>query len=125
MHLYPVTQSVATVSHGSAAEPTPAEFDPAAYPIIAQHWFGIEPPCAIGSIAAEVVANPHFRRQVEYLHQLGPRATAELLAEIGAERGITTIIERKIEKYAALDTDALELVGGDQFPALPIHVVRS
>ncbi len=37
-------------------------------------------------VAAEHVADLKFRRAVERLHNLGPRATAELLAEIGAER---------------------------------------
>ena len=41
-------------------------------------------------IAANVVANLRFRRQVERLHRLGPRAIAELLAELGAERSIQT-----------------------------------
>ncbi len=66
-----------------------------------------------------------FRRQVIRLHRLGPRVTAELLAEIGAERGITTIIDQKMEKYINIDPAALEATGGDQFPAVPIHAVRS
>ncbi len=80
---------------------------------------------SIGQIAAEVVADMKFRRQVLRLHRLGPRITAELLAEIGAERGITTIIDQKMEKYINIDPAALEATGGDQFPAVPIHAVRS
>ena len=80
---------------------------------------------SIGLATIEAGVDLRFRRQVERVHALGPRVTAELLAEIGAERNITTIIEQKIEKYAVLDIDALELAGGDQFPALPIHAVRS
>ena len=37
----------------------------------------------IGPVAAEIVADLRFRRQVLRLHRLGPRAMAELLAEIG------------------------------------------
>ena len=43
-----------------------------------------------------------------------------LLVEIGAERSIMTLIERKIERYAGLDVEALEITGGDQFPPLPV-----
>lgn len=46
----------------------------------------------IGSVAAQIVADLKFGRQIERLHRLGPRAVAELLAEIGAERSITTIV---------------------------------
>jgi len=78
----------------------------------------------IGLAAAEAGADLRFRRQVERIHALGPRVTAELLAEIGAERGITTLIERKVERYAALDPKAVRLTGGDRFPATPIYEVR-
>ncbi len=46
----------------------------------------LDPWRPIGEITAELVANMRFRRQVLRLHRLGPRITAELLAEIGAER---------------------------------------
>ena len=73
----------------------------------------------IGPIAAVVVADLRFQRQVERVHALGPRAVAELLAEIGAERGITTIIDRKLDTYAGLDAAAIEAAGADRFPPAP------
>ena len=76
-----------------------------------------------GVIAPSVIADLRRQRHVQELHRLGPRALDALLIEIGAERGITTLVERKIERYAALDGDALELAGGDRFPARPIHEV--
>ena len=79
---------------------------------------------SICAVAAETVSHPHFRRQVERLHRLGPRATAELLAEIGGERGIQTIVDQKLERYTELDPEALEATGGDDFPPNPIHEVR-
>ena len=79
---------------------------------------------SIGLAAIEAGVDLRFRRQVERVHALGPRVTAELLAEIGAERGIATLIERKLERYAALSHEAVRLARGDRFPALPIHVVR-
>ena len=73
--------------------------------------------------AAEIVADLKFRRQVERVHALGARVTAELLAELGAERSIQTIIDRKLDTYAALDPEAIEAAGADRFGSLPIHEV--
>ena len=98
----------------------PAGFDPAAYPIIARHIFGVEPfPTAM------VVADLRFRRQCQRLHALGNRAMTEFLAEIGAERSIMTLIDLKLDRYAALDPEALEATGGDSFWPAPIREVRS
>ncbi len=70
-----------------------------------------------------VIADLRRQRHVRQLYRLGPRAIDALLIEIGVERSIMTIIERKVERYAALGIDALELAGGDRFPGLPIHEV--
>ncbi len=101
-----------------------ADFDPGTHPIIARHWFGVEPPHPIGQIAAEVMANLRRRRHVQQVHRLGDRAFGELLAEIGAERGIQTIIDRKVDTYVELDPEVLETAGGDDFSPLPIHKVQ-
>ncbi len=78
----------------------------------------------IGEIAAEIVADLRFRRQVEHLHRLGARAVGELLAEISTERGIRTVVDRKLSAYAELNSEALKATGGDDFWPLPPHVVR-
>ena len=78
----------------------------------------------IGEIAADVVADLRFQRQVLRLHRLGPRVTAELLAEIGAERSIQTLIDSKLDTYARLDPEAIEAAGGDGFSPAPLHEVR-
>ncbi len=77
-----------------------------------------------GSLTADIVANLRFRRQVEHLYGLGPRAVGELLAEIGAERSIRTVIDRKLNKYAQLRPEALRAAGGDRFPAVPVRLVE-
>ena len=77
----------------------------------------------IGQVAAEIVADLRFRRQVEHVCRLGPRIVGELLAEIGAERGIMTIIDEKLDTYGDLDPNALEAVGADDFWQPPLHVV--
>ena len=74
--------------------------------------------------AAEVIADLRFRRQVEHLHGLGPRVVGELLAEIGAERSIMTLIDRKIDTYASLDPKALKATGGDGFWPMPLRQVE-
>ncbi len=74
--------------------------------------------------AAEVVADLKFRRQVEHLHHLGPRVVGELLAEIGAERSIMTLIDQKIDRYAELEPKALDVTGGDGFWQPPLHGVE-
>ncbi len=80
--------------------------------------------CPIGSIAAEIVSDLRFRRRIQKLHALGPRPIAEFLGELGAERSIRSIIDRKLERYAALDPEALEATGGNDFWPAPIHEVQ-
>ena len=76
----------------------------------------------IGETAASIVADLRFRHQVEHLHRLGARAVGELLAEISIERGIRTVVDRKLERYAEIEPEALEAVGGDFWP-LPLREV--
>ena len=104
-----------------------AESDPDRNPQFRRRW--TEPPhCdgfkSVGEAAAQVVADLRFRRQVQRLHQLGPRATAELLAEIGAERGIGTIIDQKLDTYVELNPAAIEAAGGDTFWPVPLRGAR-
>ncbi len=101
----------------------PVDFDAGAHPIIACHFFGVGPFRPTGEVAAGVVADLTFRRKVERLHALGPRVTAELLAEIGAERSIQTIIDRKLDRFTGLAPEALEIAGGDRFWPSPLSEV--
>ena len=74
---------------------------------------------------ADVVADLRFQHLVKRLHRLGPRATAELLAELGSERSIGTAIDRKLATYAELEPEAIEAVGGDRFGPAPLREVPS
>ena len=87
----------------------------------AQATQGLRP---IGAIAVEVVANLRFRRKVDRVHSLGPRATAELLAELGAERAIGTLIDQKFDQYAEMSPEALKATGGNDFWPAPVREVR-
>ncbi len=73
--------------------------------------------------APHVIADLRRQRHVQKLYHLGPRAIDALLIEIGAERGITTIIERKIEVFAQLEPEAIEAAGGDRFCPAPLREV--
>ena len=44
----------------------PDSFDATACPIIARHWFGVEPFQPIGEVAVEVVAELALKRRVEH-----------------------------------------------------------
>ena len=69
------------------------------------------------------IADLKFRRNIERLYSKGPRAVGEMLAELGAERGIQTIIDTKLSRYAEIDNTELSVAGGDRFPAPPLHRV--
>ena len=77
----------------------------------------------VGSLAAELISNLKFRRQVQQLHGLGDRVLGEFLAEFGAERSIMTIIDTKLTRYTELDAEALEATSGDKFWPAPLHKV--
>ncbi len=100
---------------------TPPDFDPAACPILAEHFFGTGAAPPVGETTTEVVIGLRRERQIEHVHQLGPRAVGELLYEI-AEGGD---LDRALEAYGRLTPDLLKALSGDQFPAVPIHAVRS
>ena len=78
----------------------------------------------VGAVSAEVVADMRFRHQVLRLHRLGSRVTAELLAELGAERSIQTVIDQKLDRYVELDPMTLQATGGDGFWPVPFREVR-
>ena len=45
----------------------PADFDPATYPIIARHWFGLEPFPQPGDAVSVVVTGHNHRPQAGFL----------------------------------------------------------
>ncbi len=73
----------------------------------------------IGQIAAEIVADLKFRRQVIRLRRQGDRALCEAFAHLGAKHGIQTSIEQTIERFAELDPKTLEAAGGNKFLPSP------
>lgn len=118
MFIYIAAPRRATKTTTDECTPGPCEAgnDPRQFPILSRHWGDLHP--------AEIVSDLRFHRQVERVHALGARVTAELLAEIGAERGIQTIIDQKLATYAKVDPGMIEAVGGDDFWPVPLHEVR-
>ena len=82
-------------------------------------------PSIVGSAAAEIVADMQFRQMVERVHALGARAVGELLAELSVERGIRTVVDRKLAIYAELDPKVIEAVEAAGFWPAPIREIRS
>jgi hypothetical protein len=68
-------------------------------------------------IHLDPLAMLRLRRGVEHLHRLGPRATAEFLAEIAAQSGgVAPIIELLAAYERRITVDMLRAIGGDRFP---------
>jgi hypothetical protein len=64
------------------------------------------------------------QRELERVHGLGPRVIGELLNELAREHGIGRDIAQRVARYAArLSPELLRAVGGDRFPAAPLHAV--
>ena len=114
MNLYttsPRTSSRAEVPPSSRDCPPP-DFNAVACPIIARHFFGVEPFHPIAQIAAEVIAGLKRQWQIEHLHSLGPRPVLEALIEIAAGGELDTVLA----DYARLDREVVVALGGDLFP---------
>ncbi len=93
-------------------------FNPAAHPIIATHWFGIEPRRQTSDV--ENMAARHERqRRIEHLHSLGPRAVGELLYEVAEGEDL----DRALGAYERITPDLLKALGGDRFPSAPLHEI--
>ncbi len=109
-------RSLSHLNNPDASEPRVRQRQPRLKLACGRRGFGPGECAAISALRRQ--------RQIQKLHGLGPRALDELLIEIGTEFGVTAFIEQKIKRYAALDSEAVRLAGGDRFPPLPIHEVQ-
>ena len=67
-----------------------------------------------------------LQRGVEHLHNLGPRATAELMTELTTRIGGMPALLRLLEEYQnRLSPKLLRSAGGHRFPRRPLHEVRA
>ncbi len=115
-----ITARAAESNSRTSADSIPDDFDPVASPIIATHFYGWR---SLGAVAADVVQDLTFRRKVQRLCAKGPRVVGELLGELGAERGLGTVIDQKLDRYLALADEALDATNGREFPSIPLHRV--
>ena len=81
-------------------------------------------PRLLGPIAAQIVADLAFRRKVQRLHAKGARVLGELLAELGAERCLMSVIEAKLDRFLTVPDEVLDAIRGHDFPPRPLHEVR-
>ena len=88
----------------------PTNFNPATYPTLSRHWFGVEPPASL-----------RRHRQFEHVHELGPRAVEELVVEVANGEDL----DRALAAYQRLTPGLLEATSGDRFPPAPIYEVSS
>jgi hypothetical protein len=66
----------------------------------------------------ELIGRMRLQRGAEHLHDLGPRAFAEFLAEIAATIGGRSSIMGSLAEYERrLTSVTLNAAGGDRFPA--------
>jgi hypothetical protein len=78
----------------------------------------------LGEVIDDLVGDLRLHRQVERVHALGPRATGELLVEIGEQRSCRTFIDQRLEGYADLDPETVKALDGDKFPRPPLYRVK-
>jgi hypothetical protein len=64
-----------------------------------------------------------LHRGAEHLHQLGARATAELLAEVAERIGGWPLILATLTEYERLTPGMVRKAGADRFPPRPIRQV--
>ena len=83
------------------------------HPIIARHWFGV-------GDESSPSRSRRRHRQIEHIHQLGPRAIEELVVEVANGEDLDTALEA----YQRLTPELLKATGGDRFPPAPLHEVR-
>ncbi len=119
-------------SRYNSGDTLPPDLDPKTHRIIATHFYGVEPgtqandrqSALVGPIAAGIVADLAFQRNVERLHRLGPRPQYELLREIEQRFGCGNFIRDRVKRFAELDPGLVQVLGGDRFPETPVHEVR-
>ena len=90
----------------SGANAAPVNFDPATHPIIARHFFGVEPLHTIDQTATEVVADLRRRRHIQQVHRLGDHVLGELLAGVIGKVEIPDTLRAEVKDRLSKNTAA-------------------
>jgi len=77
----------------------------------------------LGEVAIEVFNELAYRRRVQRLWRLGPRATGALLLELAAISGRRTWLDGRLDAYAALNPTTVAALGATDWPAPPLSEV--
>jgi hypothetical protein len=85
--------------------------------------YGTAPAHSQASPQANAIARLRRQRQVEAIHELGPRVLHELLDELDRHHRLGQDLDRRLERFAVIDLAILRAVGGDRFPARPLREV--
>jgi hypothetical protein len=64
-----------------------------------------------------------FRRDVERVWRLGPRAQYELLSELAARHTLRTEIEQLVARYSRVDPEVVRRTAGDRMPPTPLTLL--
>jgi len=90
--------------------------------LVDRHQHAAISPHRGGAQAAQLVADPRFRRRVQRFWPLGDRITAHLLAEIAVKHDCLGDVERFLDA-AYEHKDAIQTFGIDRWPPLPLRAV--
>lgn len=63
-----------------------------------------------------LTAHRRFERRVERLHDLGPRATGEMLRALAARTGVAAEMDELLADFSRLRPELVRAVGGSSFP---------
>jgi hypothetical protein len=92
-------------------------------PAGAEFGMRVSTECGLSNLrnqAEQRLRREHLARRV---HQLGARALFEFIEELDRDHGLGDDLDRRLERYAAVDRDLLAAVDGDLFPPSPLRLV--
>ena len=82
-----------------------------------------QPLNTISADKSQALARLRRQRQVEQVHRLGARVLFELVDELDRHHGLADDLDRRLERYAALDPEVLRALGADRLPVSPVRIV--
>ncbi len=78
---------------------------------------------AIPTPNSRLMANLSYRRAIERLHSLGPRAVGELVSDLAEAEDCNTAVLDLLYRYGRLTPQMVQKAGGDAMPPNPVHSV--
>ena len=94
-------------------------------PIIARHFYGINPTRVIGRTAASLIADLRFRNKMTVLLAMGDRPVAEMVAEFAVRHGLEAELDQVLDRYLEITAVGRLQGNGRDFPPAPFHEVRA